>query len=125
MPKKTVTITDNNTGKSIEVDILQGSQGPPVIDIGTVYKELGMFTFDPGFVNTAACESAITFIDGEKGVLQYRGYPSVAPIFRHKKIVNYLKCFIHRLHSLKTKIINKGSIKRVSSIRDVPPEKTL
>jgi citrate synthase len=75
MPKKTVTITDNNTGKSIEVDILQGSQGPPVIDIGTVYKELGMFTFDPGFVNTAACESAITFIDGEKGVLQYRGYP--------------------------------------------------
>jgi citrate synthase len=75
MPKDTVTITDNSTGKSIEVDIIRGVQGPPVMDVRSIYKELGMFTFDPGFVNTAACESEITFIDGEKGVLQYRGYP--------------------------------------------------
>lgn len=71
----TVTITDNSTGKSVEFPIKHGSHGPPVIDIRTLYKEFGMFTYDPGFLSTASCESDITFIDGEKGILLYRGYP--------------------------------------------------
>ncbi len=75
MPEKTVTLTDNSTGKSIDLPVLDGTEGPSVIDISGIYKETGMFTYDPGFVATAACESQITFIDGEKGVLLYRGYP--------------------------------------------------
>ncbi len=75
MPKDTVTLTDNSTGKSVEFPIRRGTQGPAVIDIGSLYKDLGMFTYDPGFLSTAACRSAITYIDGEVGSLQYRGYP--------------------------------------------------
>jgi len=75
MSDKTVTLTDNSTGKSIELPVLDGTEGPSVIDISGIYKETGMFTYDPGFVATASCESQITFIDGEKGVLLYRGYP--------------------------------------------------
>ena len=71
----TVTITDNRTGKEVECPILTGVYGAPVIDTNTLYKELGMFTFDPGFVTTASCKSAITYLDGEKGVLLHRGYP--------------------------------------------------
>ncbi len=72
---ETVTITDNRTGKEVECPILTGVYGAPVIDTKTLYKELGMFTFDPGFVTTASCKSAITYLDGEKGILLHRGYP--------------------------------------------------
>lgn len=74
-PKKTVTITDDSTGKSWKVNVIQGSTGPDVIDIRKFYGETGMFTFDPGFTSTAACESKITFIDGDQGILLHRGYP--------------------------------------------------
>ena len=62
-------------GKASELPLHEGSLGPATLDIGTLYKDQGVFTFDPGFVATASCESKITFIDGEKGVLLYRGYP--------------------------------------------------
>jgi citrate synthase len=75
MSKETVTITDNRTGKSIECPIIQGTLGPAVIDCQALAKELGMFTFDPAFITTASCESTITYIDGEQGILLYRGYP--------------------------------------------------
>jgi citrate synthase len=75
MSKDTVTITDNRTGKSIECPIKKGIHGPPVIDCQALPKELGMFTFDPAFMATASCESAITFVDGDKGILLYGGYP--------------------------------------------------
>ena len=75
MSNGTVTITDNTTGKAIECPIKTGTHGHPVIDCQALPKELGMFTFDPAFITTASCESAITFIDGEKGILLYRGYP--------------------------------------------------
>jgi len=75
MAKNTVTITDNSTGKSIEIPLLQGTEGPATADIGKLYSELGIFTIDPGFTSTASCESKITYIDGEKGILLYRGYP--------------------------------------------------
>lgn len=71
----TVTITDNRTGKQVECPIMTGVYGAPVIDTKTLYKELDMFTFDPGFVTTASCKSAITYLDGEKGILLHRGYP--------------------------------------------------
>ncbi|MDH5681685.1 MAG: citrate synthase, partial [Spirochaetota bacterium] len=75
MANNTVTITNNQTGESIEIPITEGTVGPPVFDVSSVYKKLGLFTFDPGFVTTASCESKITFIDGEQGILLYRGYP--------------------------------------------------
>lgn len=75
MGKDTVTITDNSTGKSEEFPILRGTHGPPVVDIRKLYAKMGMFTYDPGFKSTGSCESKITFIDGEKGILLFRGYP--------------------------------------------------
>jgi citrate synthase len=62
-------------GKDIAYPVLSGSIGPEVIDIRKLYNDTGMFTYDPGFTSTASCESAITFIDGEEGVLLHRGYP--------------------------------------------------
>ena len=61
--------------KIYEYPILEGTKGPKVLDIRTFYKDTGMFTYDPGFTSTASCSSAITFINGEKGELRYRGYP--------------------------------------------------
>ncbi len=70
-----MTLTDNATGQSVDLPVLGGSVGPNVVDIRKLYGETGHFTFDPGFVSTASCESAITYIDGDEGVLLYRGYP--------------------------------------------------
>ncbi|MBF0611117.1 MAG: citrate (Si)-synthase [Magnetococcales bacterium] len=75
MSSNTVTIRDNRTGKEAEFPILHGNEGDPVFDISSLYSKLGMFTLDPGFRSTASCESKITFIDGDTGVLLYRGYP--------------------------------------------------
>ena len=75
MADRTVTVTDNTTGKKVDLAIHDGTNGPSVIDIGKLYKELGYFTFDPGFVSTGSCNSTITFIDGDIGLLRYRGYP--------------------------------------------------
>ena len=69
--KAKLTIGD----KSYEFPILNGTIGPDVIDISSLYKETGMFTYDPGFTSTASCESEITYIDGDEGTLLYRGYP--------------------------------------------------
>ncbi|GAA0424563.1 citrate synthase [Cocleimonas flava] len=73
--KETVTVTDNSTGKTIELPILRPSNGTPTIDVRGLYSNLGYFTYDPGFLSTASCRSSITFLDGEKGILQYGGYP--------------------------------------------------
>lgn len=62
-------------GKSVELPVLRGTEGPPVVDIRKLYAEADVFTYDPGFTSTASCESKITFIDGDKGVLLHRGYP--------------------------------------------------
>src|SRR5579885_683795 len=73
--RKTVTVTDNVTGKSAELPLLDGTIGPQVVDIRRLYSDLGHFTFDPGYTATGSCESKITYIDGDEGVLLYRGYP--------------------------------------------------
>ena len=72
---KVVTITDNASGKSIECEVLDGVHGRPVVDIRSLPSKLGYFTYDPGFASTASCSSTITYIDGQEGVLLYRGYP--------------------------------------------------
>ena len=63
------------SGDEIDLPVRTGTTGPDVIDIANLYRDLGVFTYDPGFVATGSCSSDITFIDGEKGVLMYRGYP--------------------------------------------------
>src|SRR3984885_13022918 len=73
-PTKTVTLTDDSTGKSYKLNVFSGSTGPDVIDIRKLYSDTGYFTFDPGFTSTGSCESQITFIDGDKGILLHRGY---------------------------------------------------
>ncbi|NOY63541.1 MAG: citrate synthase [Gammaproteobacteria bacterium] len=75
MPKETVTVIVNATGEQLELPVLRGSHGPPVIDISQLPAKLGYFTYDPGFKGTASCHSDITYIDGDKGILLYRGYP--------------------------------------------------
>ncbi len=72
--KKPFTLFNNETGQSIEIPVLQGSEGPDVLDIRKLHEETGMFTYDPGFTSTASCESEITYIDGLKGILRHRGY---------------------------------------------------
>ncbi|MDI1229702.1 MAG: citrate synthase [Methylobacter sp.] len=70
------SVTLNEKAQSLcELPILSGATGPDVVDIQTLYQQTGMFTYDPGFTSTASCSSAITYIDGEKGILLYRGYP--------------------------------------------------
>jgi citrate synthase len=61
--------------KALEMPVKGGTIGPSVVDIGKLYAQTGMFTYDPGFTSTASCESKITYIDGDEGVLLYRGYP--------------------------------------------------
>ena len=61
--------------KTVELPVSQGTVGPDVIDIRKLYADANVFTYDPGFQSTASCESAITYIDGDEGVLLYRGYP--------------------------------------------------
>jgi citrate synthase len=75
MSDTSITLTDPSTGKQIELPIIHGTEGAPVLDIGKLHKELGYFTYDPGFVSTASCQSTITYLDGSEGTLMYRGYP--------------------------------------------------
>src|SRR5271166_4475458 len=73
VPAGTATLTYMN--KTFELPAYAGSEGPNVIDIRKLYNDADIFTYDPGFTSTASCESDITFIDGDKGILLYRGYP--------------------------------------------------
>ena len=73
MSVKTSTLTIDD--KAIELPVKDGTIGPSVVDITPLYKHTGKFTYDPGFTSTASCESQITYIDGDEGVLLHRGYP--------------------------------------------------
>ena len=70
----TVTLIDNRTGRRTTLPILDGTAGPSVIDVRNLYAKAGYFTFDPGFTATGSCESRVTFIDGDRGILLHRGY---------------------------------------------------
>jgi citrate synthase len=76
VPKDSITLTDNRTGKTYEVPITEGTiKATDLRQIKVADDDFGMMTYDPAFMNTAACRSAITFIDGDRGILRYRGYP--------------------------------------------------
>jgi len=72
---QTVTVTLDGTNRSTSLPLLHGTIGPSVLDIRKLYADLGIFTYDPGYGGTAACESKITYIDGDQGILLHRGYP--------------------------------------------------
>ncbi len=73
MPDRTIKLT--NGGKEVELPIAESAEGPAAVNIGNLYKKRGYFSLDPGFVSTASCKSRITYIDGNQGLLRYRGYP--------------------------------------------------
>src|SRR5437773_8674493 len=75
MTDRTATLNLSDGTPSITFPTLSGTIGPDVIDIRTLYSKSGKFTYDPGFLSTASCASKITYIDGDKGELLYRGYP--------------------------------------------------
>ena len=70
-----VTLTDHSSGASIDLELRHGTAGPNAIDITPLFHKANLFSYDPGFVSTASCHSAITYIDGDAGILRYRGYP--------------------------------------------------
>ena len=88
---KKFQLTDLTTGKKSELEARQGSVGPDCLDIGSITKDHGVFTYDPGFMATASTASAITYIDGDAGVLLYRGYP-IEQLAKHSNFleVTYL-----------------------------------
>ena len=91
----TVTLTDNRNGKSYDFPILHGTIGPDVIDISTFFSDTGMFTFDRGYTSTAMCRSSITYIDGLKGELMYRGY-DIAYLAEHKTFIDVAYLLLNR-----------------------------
>jgi citrate synthase len=82
------------SGSEMELPVRKGSTGPDVIDVARLYREHGVFTYDPGFVSTGSCESDITYIDGEEGVLMYRGYP-VEQLAEHSNFIEVSYLLLH------------------------------
>ncbi|MGY6553124.1 MAG: citrate synthase [Wenzhouxiangella sp.] len=82
MTNRTLTLTDPNSGKTLDLPVVSGTVGDPAIDITRLNPELGLFTYDPGYGTTANCKSDITFIDGDKGILRHRGY-SIEQLAEH------------------------------------------
>src|SRR3990172_7745677 len=75
MSEKLATLSFSDGKPPVDFPVLGGSVVPEVIDVRALYAKTGMFTYDPGFMSTASCRSTITYIDGDVGILEYRGYP--------------------------------------------------
>ncbi|MEJ2575409.1 MAG: citrate synthase [Gammaproteobacteria bacterium] len=86
MSDKKATLTLPHRTEPLALDVVSGTDGPDVVDIAPLYREGGVFTYDPGFVSTASCHSQITYIDGEQGILRYRGYP-IEQLAEHSSFV--------------------------------------
>jgi len=91
---RSAILFEEQSGLSAELPIREGSTGPGVIDVQQLYRETGYFTFDPGYKATASCESALTFIDGEKGILLYRGYP-IEEVAAEAEFLEVCHLFLH------------------------------
>jgi citrate synthase len=92
---ETLSITDNRTGKSYEVEITDGTvRATDLRQIKTSDEDFGLMTYDPAFMNTASCRSAITYIDGDKGILEYRGYP-IEQLAEHSTYLEVAYLLIH------------------------------
>ncbi len=108
--RDTVTLTDNSTGKVLELPILSGSVGPRAIDVSSLYAETGCFTYDPGFTSTASCDSNITYIDGEEGILMHGGY-LIEDLAEHSDFMDVCYLLLHgELPSAKEKTAFEKSI---------------
>jgi citrate synthase len=94
MTKKNYTLVDPDTGKQVELPVMTPVAGPPVIDVTKIYSQIGAFTFDPGYAATASCESSVTYIDGEAGILQYRGYP-IEQLAEHSTFIEVAYLLLH------------------------------
>ncbi len=125
----TVTLTDNRNGKSYDFPILHGTMGPDVIDISTFFSDTGMFTFDRGYTSTAMCRSSITYIDGLKGELMYRGYDiaylaenktfiDVAYLLLNKELPNEQQYDAFKLELKKRSFIHEGMMKLFDAFPD-------
>jgi citrate synthase len=109
-------MADNNAklnvrGNSHDFDILDGSIGPSVVNIASLYKDSGMFTYDPGFTSTASCESKITYIDGDEGTLLYRGYP-IEQLADHGDFLE--SCYLLLYGELPTNVQKEDFVQRVT-----------
>ena len=125
----TVTLTNNRNGKSYDFPILHGTMGPDVIDISTFFSDTGMFTFDRGYTSTAMCRSSITYIDGLKGELMYRGYDiaylaenktfiDVAYLLLNKELPNKKQYDEFKLELKKRSFIHEGMMKIFDAFPD-------
>ncbi|MGD8339916.1 MAG: citrate synthase [Gammaproteobacteria bacterium] len=94
MTTKTYTLIHPDTGAETKFPVLTGTSGPPVIDVTGIYSGTGAFTFDPGFAATASCVSTVTYIDGEAGILQYRGYP-IEQLAEHSTFIEVAYLLLH------------------------------
>ena len=95
MPTNTLTITDNRTGKSYEVPVTDGTiKAADLRQIKSGPDDFGLMTYDPGFMNTASCRSAITYIDGDAGILRYRGYP-IEQLAEHSSFLETAYLLLH------------------------------
>jgi len=114
----TITFKDDVNGKAVQMPVLEPTYGVPVVDIGRLAKEFGYFTYDPGFMSTASCQSTITYLDGDKGELMYRGYP----IEQLAEQCNFLEvCYLllyGELPNTEKKQIFETSIARHNRIRE-------
>ncbi len=109
-------MADNNAklnvgGNDHDFDVLDGSIGPSVVNISSLYKDTGMFTYDPGFTSTASCESKITYIDGDEGTLLYRGYP-IEQLADHGDFLE--SCYLLLYGELPTKAQKDDFVTRVT-----------
>ena len=92
--RNSFTMIDNRTGQSWELPIIDGVLGPSVVDIRRFYAETNMFTYDPGFTSTASCDSGITFIDGDAGILLHRGY-RIEDLAEHSDFMEVCYLLLH------------------------------
>lgn len=125
----TVTLTNNKNNQSYEFDILSGTNGPNVIDFSSLYKQTGMFSYDEGLTSTATCKSDITYIDGENGILQHRGYPiewlaenklflDVVHLLLHKELPSEERLNAFRYELKKRSFIHEGMHKLFDAFPD-------
>src|SRR5437660_828111 len=112
MAKSTATLTDNETGKTYEFPIIHGTVGPRLVDIRKLYGESGMFTYDPGFTSTGSCGSKITYIDGDEGILLYRGY-NIAELAEQSDFMEC--CYLLMNGELPTKVQKEKFVKDITN----------
>ena len=94
-PRDSLSVTDNRTGKQYELEIVDGAiRAPALRDIKVSAEDFGLLSYDPAFMNTASCRSAVTYLDGEAGILEYRGYP-IEQLAEHSTYLEVAYLLVH------------------------------